>query len=348
MPPGVSVPVATRGSSAFAVATLFKVQPRSAATDSAQAPKPLAPLVSRICVFPAVPSPTACQWNPPAPGVGSDTPLAANTMSLPARPIPLGSSSYQTVHGTLSLGPVNAMSGATLLRVGSMLRLGSPVADDVGEVGLSRFRPVCWKQKPLTAAPPGGVTPVQLVAGMPRETKIWNSADESRFEPSRSFQTTQGTGLFPITAAPPATEGSSAVRLVWMLSDGTCAPPARSWPEGSQRFEPELKRLAKMFVFPPVKWSLGSYHATHGTARSAPAKSIAGSSASFVGSRLSDAGNPCVTHLPLLNARTKICCEVPAFCSKVAHGTRCLPATRLPPTTSEMPASCAGSIPFAG
>ena len=48
--------------------------------------------------------------------------------------------------------------------------------------------------------------------------------------------------------APPATEGFPAVRFVWMLSDGTCAPSARSWPEGSQRFAPALKRLAKMFV----------------------------------------------------------------------------------------------------
>src|SRR5438132_8085809 len=135
-------------------------------------------------------------------------------MSLPARPIPLGSSSYHTDQGTLSLGPVKVMSGATLFRVGSMFRVGSPVADDVSDVRFKRLRPVCWKQNPFTGAPPGGLTPVQLVAGNPRETKIWKIADASVVAPSRSFQTTHGTGLLPITAAPPATEGSSAVRLV--------------------------------------------------------------------------------------------------------------------------------------
>jgi hypothetical protein len=42
-----------------------------------------------------------------------------------------------------------------------------------------------------------------------------------------------GTGSFPAAVALPATEGFSAVRFVWMLSDGTCAPSARSWPDGS-------------------------------------------------------------------------------------------------------------------
>ena len=44
------------------------------------------------------------------------------------------------------------------------------------------------------------------------------------------------------------------------------------------------------------KASLGSYQVTHGTVRPAPAKSMEGASASFVGSMLSDAGKPCVTH----------------------------------------------------
>src|SRR5262245_55684480 len=95
-----------------------------------------------------------------------------------------------------------------------------------------------------------------------------------------------GTGSFPATVAPPATEGFSAVRSVWMLSDGT--PAARSWPDGSHLLAAALKRLAKMFVaFPSCE--LGSYHDTHGTVRPAPAKSIDGASASWSCSMLSDA-----------------------------------------------------------
>src|SRR6058998_204601 len=130
-----------------------------------------------------------------------------------------------------------------------------------------------------------------------------------------------------------------------MLSDGRCSGP-RPWPEGSQRLAAVLKRLAKMFV---GQWaaSFGSYHATHGTVRPVPAKSIDGASASWVGSMLSDAGEPCVTHAPFLNARTKICWESPIFCSNVAQGTWTLPATTVPPATSTRPASCFGSMEFA-
>src|SRR2546422_10634008 len=91
-----------------------------------------------------------------------------------------------------------------------------------------------------------------------------------------------GTGSLPATVAPPATEGFSAVRFVWMLSDGMSAPSERSWPDGSHRFAPALKRLAKMFVGSP-KWKLGSYHATQGTGRPGPAESIGGASASPAG-----------------------------------------------------------------
>src|SRR5581483_3744401 len=346
---GLSVPAATLGSSAFAVATLFIVQAFSAETLAAHGPKFLPPLRSRISVSPAVPAPTACQWKPPS-AAASATPLAAKIRSLFARPIPLLSSSYQTVHGTVSLGPVKAMSGATLLRVGSMLSVGSPVLDDFSAPFASRLMPVCCQQNPFTGVPPAGVTPAQVVApAIPRETKISNLPAASVAAPSFSFQTTHGTGLLPAIVAPPATDGSSAVRSVWMFSDGICELAVRSWPDGSQRFEVELNRLAKMFVVvPPARLSFGSYHDTHGVALLGPAKSIAGSSATFVGSMFSDAGKPCVTHFPPLNDRTKICWLAPAFCSNVAHGTRAEPATRLPPTTSEMPASCAGSIPFAG
>src|SRR5881396_3952642 len=104
-----------------------------------------------------------------------------------------------------------------------------------------------------------------------------------------------------------------------MLREGRLPP--RAWPEGSQTLAAALKRLAKMFVG-QCRTALGSYHATHGTVRPAPAKSIDGASASTAGSMLSDAGNPCVTQAPFLNARTKICCPPPAtLCSNVAHGT---------------------------
>src|SRR5262245_61381034 len=125
-----------------------------------------------------------------------------------------------------------------------------------------------------------------------------------------------------------------------MLSDGTCAPSARSCPDGNHRFAPALKRLAKMFVgLGSPKWLFGSYHATQGTVRPAPAKSIDGASASTVGSMFKDAGEPCVTHAPFLKARTKICWDLPSFCSNVAHGTALFPATTVPPATSTRPAS---------
>src|SRR5262245_29817807 len=99
-----------------------------------------------------------------------------------------------------------------------------------------------------------------------------------------------------------------------------------------------------MFVGHP-KVALGSYHATHGTVRPVPAKSIDGASATWVGSMLSDAGNPCVTQVPFLKARTKICCSpLVTFCSNVAQGTGTLPAATAPPTTAETPASRFGSI----
>src|SRR5439155_13880640 len=165
---------------------------------------------------------------------------------------------------------------------------------------------------------------------------------------SFSSQTIHGTGSFPATVAPPATDGFSAVRLVWMLSEGTRAPSVRSWPEGSQWFTAALKRLVKMLVVGSAKFLFGSYQVTHGTVRPAPAKSIDGASATTVGSMLSHAGNPCVTQAPFLNARTKISCVSPIFCSKVAQGTCTLPATTVPPATSTRPASSVGSIPFVG
>src|SRR5581483_6181488 len=213
-----------------------------------------------------------------------------------------------------------------------------------------RSMPTCCQQKPFTLFAADGLKPAHGVpaAGCftPFATKIWRGENSSAMEPSFSSQTIHGTGSAPATVAPPATDGFSAVRFVWMFSEGTPAPPARSWPDGSQRFAPALKRLAKTLVGSP-KWPFGSYHATQGTVRPAPAKSIDGASASTVGSMFKDAGEPCVTHAPFLKARTKTCCDLPTFCSNVAHGTALLPATTVPPATSTRPALWFGSMAFA-
>src|SRR5436309_413850 len=213
-----------------------------------------------------------------------------------------------------------------------------------------RSSPTCWKQNPFTLFASDGLKPVHGVAAAgcftPFATKICRGESASVSPPSFSSHMIQGTGSLPAIEAPPATEGFSAVRFVWMLSDGMRRPSTRSWPDGSHAFAPALKRLAKMFVGSP-KWKFGSYHATQGTVRPAPAKSIDGASASTVGSMLSDSGEPCVTHAPFLKARTKICWESPIFCSNVAQGTWTLPATKVPPATSTRPASCFRSMEFA-
>src|SRR5919202_5254394 len=155
--PGVGAPAATRGSSASFDATLFSEQASSAAVEAAHAPNPL-PLVSSTLVCPAVPLPTACQWKPPS-AAGSLTILAAKTCSLLRRPIPLASFSYQTVHATVSLGPVNAMSGSTPLRLGSTLSVGSPVADEPPSLA-RRSSPTCCQQNRLTLFAGEGLKPV--------------------------------------------------------------------------------------------------------------------------------------------------------------------------------------------
>ena len=91
--------------------------------------------------------------------------------------------------------------------------------------------------------------------------------------PSCSCHATHGTGSVPATAAPPATDGFSASLSVLMFSDGT--PEPRSWPSGCQMLLAAAKRLAKICFSPPSA-ALGSYHASHGTVRPAPAKSIDG------------------------------------------------------------------------
>src|SRR3954451_19725078 len=335
VPPGVSVPVATRGSSASLPASLFSEQASSASVETEHGPNALAPHVSSTSFWPVVPLPTARQLKPPS-AVGSLTMRAAKTCSLLRRPRWLASFSYQTVHATVSPGPVNEMSGSTPLRLGSAFRVGSPAADEPPALA-SRARPTCCQQNALTLAAEDGLKPVHGWLGAacltPLETKIWSWLPEPLTLPSSSSHATHGTGSAPATAAPPGTDGVSASLSVLMFSDGTAEP--RSWPSGCHLFAAATKRLAKIWCWPPSAL-LGSYQASHGTVRPAPAKSIDGASATTPGSMFSD--GPCVTHWPFLKARTKICCVSPDFCSKVAHGTRGPPASSDPPTTSETPA----------
>src|SRR4051794_23440074 len=156
---GVSVPAATRGSSASRAASAFSEQALSAALLAAHAPKPLAPERSSTLTCPAVPDPTATQWKPPS-AAPSATALAAKTCSLSARPRPLLSFSYQTTQGTASPGPVNAKSGSTPLRLGSMLSVGSPAGSGAELVLARRSRPTCCQQNVLTLALADGLRPV--------------------------------------------------------------------------------------------------------------------------------------------------------------------------------------------
>ena len=89
--------------------------------------------MSSVFVWPAVPRPTATYLKPPSAVPG--TALAANTCSLPRRPMPLAFCSYQTTHGTVSVLPVKAKSGSMPSRVGSMFSVGSPVVDGAGAPG---------------------------------------------------------------------------------------------------------------------------------------------------------------------------------------------------------------------
>ena len=284
--PGVRVPVATRGSSASLPASLFSEQASSASVDAAHEPKPL-PDVSSTLTWPLVPLPTACQWNPPS-AFASLTILAAKTCSLLRRPMLLASFSYQTVQPTVSLGPVNVMSGSTPLRLGSMFSVGSPVGDEPPSLA-RRSRPTCCQQKLLTLALADGLKPAHGAFGAacltPLETKIWSWLPEPLTLPSCSSHATHGTGSAPATAAPPATDGFSASLSVLMFSDGT--PDPRSCPSGCHTLLAATKRLAKIWFSPPSA-ALGSYHASHGTVRPAPAKSIEGASASTFWSMFSD------------------------------------------------------------
>src|SRR3954465_11187138 len=135
--------------------------------------------------------------------------------------MPLAFCSYQTTHGTVSFLPVKGKSGSCPSRVGSTLRVGSPVAEDVSAPAFRRFVPVCCQQNELTLVPPPGWLAVQSVCLIPREAEVWFLAAASVVAPSFSCHATHGTGSLAASAAPPTSAGFSALRSVWMLSDGT-------------------------------------------------------------------------------------------------------------------------------
>ena len=81
-------------------------------------------------IWPAVPLPTACQWKPPSARRVRDDLAPRRPARCRAGRGALGSVSYQTVQATVSVGPVNAMSGSMPLRLGSTFSVGSPVADE--------------------------------------------------------------------------------------------------------------------------------------------------------------------------------------------------------------------------
>ena len=177
--------------------------------------------------------PTATHWKPPS-AVACATAFEAKTIWLLRSPPSLvGPSSYQTTHTTVSFLPVKAMSGSTPARVGSMFSVGSIVSSGgVDWPEGRRSSPTCCQQKPFTLFAADGLKPVHGVPApgcfTPFDTKICRDSSASSAEPSFSSHTIHGTGSFPATVAPPATDGFSAVRSVWMLSDGTSAPAARS------------------------------------------------------------------------------------------------------------------------
>ncbi len=291
-----------------------------------------------------MPRPSTTQRKPPI-AVGSATPFAANTSEFVRRPSALAPSSYQTTHGTVSFGPVNAMSGSRPSRVGSMFRLASTGVAGVNELGETRAAPTSCQQKPPITAPPAGSVPAAhagVAVLTARETKIWFLPPPG---PSFSCQAIHGTGGFPAVVAPPATAGFSASRSVLMLMLG--APAPRSWPATIQRFAAASKCEATICVSEPIGAS-GSYHAVHGTVRPGPAKSMLGASASAVGSTFSEAGEPFVTQRVPSKARTKISCPRAVRFSNAAQGAGRAPATSAPPTMSLSPAPRPAAMPRPG
>ena len=258
-PPGVSVPAATRGSSASTVASLLSEHARSwAALVGAGAEE----VARRSCRARWSARPCRCRPRPSGSRRrrrASGTALAANTSSF-----------VDAVEARVLLVPDDPRHGVGRAREGvvGLDRVAGRV-DAQRRIaalprmrrssGSARSRPTCSQQKPLTltsavracrrtASPAAGC----LTA---RETKIW-------FVPARgAVELLPGHPGHRVVARdgrlPPATAGFSASRLVLMLSDGSEWPGARSWPDGSQTFAAAEKRLAKIcFVAAEIRVGL--------------------------------------------------------------------------------------------
>ena len=272
---------------------------------------------SRICVLPAVPFPTACQWKPPAPAVVSATPLRREHHVVVVQAEPLAFSSYHT--------STHRVAGAGERDVGHPRCCGwdrCSASDRRGGRERRRAQPLdagLLEQKLFTGAPLPGVTPAQVAAPecpVTRRSGTW---------PPRRWSRRRSRAIPPTAAdcCPP----QQRRRRPRALGRAVCvdvqrrhmALPARSSAGRSHRFAAELKRLAKMFVgcrTPLARLIPGD----HGTLRPAP-----GSRRRFFGllsgRGRATPGSPASPSAPFLNARTKICCAPPIFCSKVAHGT---------------------------
>ena len=130
-----------------------------------------------------------------------------------------------------------------------------------------------------------------------------------------------------------------------MLSDGH-PPRPRSWPSGSQRSAPRRVEAAREDLGSATERGVGLIP---GDPRDCAAR------AGEVDRRCLglDPGADVERRAlrdplaPFLNARTKICWELPTVCSNVAHGTRAAPASE-PPAMSERPAFWVGSMPAVG
>ena len=175
----VSVPAATRGSSASRPGSAFSEQASSARLRGrARAELVAGGGVERVdlargAVADRLPVEAAVDAR-----AVSATIFAANTCSLPRRPRALGPVSYQTVHATMSDLPVNAMSGSMPLRRGVDVQRGIAGRRRAAVACARRSAPTCCQQNEATVAAEEGLKPVHGAWGAacltPLETKIWS------------------------------------------------------------------------------------------------------------------------------------------------------------------------------
>ncbi len=204
---GFIVPAATRGSSASLAGSLFSEQACSALREPAQVlaafEDPVAGVADHVPVKAA---------DDAGAGVGLGLRREHHARCRPGRPCP-GPVSYHTTHGTLSLAPVNAMSGSIPSRLTSTFRLGS------APPGPTRCNADLLEAEP---ADRGDVTGRVRHAGRGHAVTVGRArpqrlGDEDLVlagRPARSSvscHVTHGPGLVGSTAEPPATDGFSAL-----------------------------------------------------------------------------------------------------------------------------------------